>query len=156
MSHQLRKSNKPKRDRTKGRYALVVKRVIDERGRYDETQIEIESKKLLDLLLGINDDVEGCSLSKVSSTLLGSGTYRVVLWDLSDLITYISLRDTVVSHQNSYFTPMMPSGRLCGAKKVARIRMRRSYTTSRAPFTSSRLTKVLAFVNWRHLWRRKK
>jgi hypothetical protein len=62
FTYQLRKTNKPKKSKAKSQ-ALVVRRIIDERGRYTGDAIDIISPRLCNVLLDINEDVEGLFFS---------------------------------------------------------------------------------------------
>lgn len=68
FSYSLRKTNKPKKAaRAKqSKYTLVVRRLIDDRGRYQGTVIDIKSLPLRDVLREINEHVEGVDLSGTS------------------------------------------------------------------------------------------
>ncbi|EJD45515.1 P-loop containing nucleoside triphosphate hydrolase protein [Auricularia subglabra TFB-10046 SS5] len=48
------------------KYALVVRRIIDDRGRYEATAIDIKSPPLRDVLREINENVRGVDLSGTS------------------------------------------------------------------------------------------
>ncbi|KAI0062759.1 P-loop containing nucleoside triphosphate hydrolase protein [Artomyces pyxidatus] len=64
-SYALRKTAKPKTTGSKNRkLALVVRRLIDERGRYTGTEIDIKSSALCDVLVQINEGVESLDLSR--------------------------------------------------------------------------------------------
>lgn len=59
----LRKSSKPKQP--KGRkHALAVRRLINDRGRYEGTVIDIRSDRLCDVLIELNDGVENLDLDR--------------------------------------------------------------------------------------------
>jgi hypothetical protein len=65
FSYNLRKTSKPKKVNRRGRkYALVVRRIIDEKGRYRDTTVDIKSDALCRVLLDINAGVEGLELTK--------------------------------------------------------------------------------------------
>ncbi|KZV69065.1 P-loop containing nucleoside triphosphate hydrolase protein [Peniophora sp. CONT] len=74
FSYKLRKTIKPKEKKIKERkHALVVRRLIDERGKHTGTVIDIKSPALCEVLLEINAGVEGLELSRheaVASTEL--------------------------------------------------------------------------------------
>ena len=59
----LRKTSKPKQKTRNSKHALVVRRKIDDRGRYRETVIDITSPALCEVLLKINEGVEGLELA---------------------------------------------------------------------------------------------
>ncbi|KAI0033879.1 P-loop containing nucleoside triphosphate hydrolase protein [Vararia minispora EC-137] len=65
FSNNLRKSSKPKKaNRRDRKYALVVRRLIDERGRHHDTAIDIKSDALCQVLQDINEGVESLELSQ--------------------------------------------------------------------------------------------
>ncbi|KAH7104373.1 P-loop containing nucleoside triphosphate hydrolase protein [Auriculariales sp. MPI-PUGE-AT-0066] len=63
FSYELRKTIKPKKTGKARKHALTVRRLIDERGRYKGTLIDIKSAALCDVLIDINEGVEGIDLS---------------------------------------------------------------------------------------------
>ncbi|KZT72256.1 P-loop containing nucleoside triphosphate hydrolase protein [Daedalea quercina L-15889] len=64
FSDARRKTSKPRPAPAKSRYALIVRRLIDERGRHTGDVIDIKSPQLLEILLSINDGVEGLNLGR--------------------------------------------------------------------------------------------
>ena len=63
-STTLRKSPRAV-DKTVGKkYPLIVKRVMDEKGLYSHTTVDIKSRHILDLLKELNADVDGLELHK--------------------------------------------------------------------------------------------
>ncbi|KAI0046458.1 P-loop containing nucleoside triphosphate hydrolase protein [Auriscalpium vulgare] len=64
-SYSYRKSSKPKEIKArKHKLALVVVRLIDDRGRYARTAIKIKSTRLRDVLVEVNEGVEGLELNR--------------------------------------------------------------------------------------------
>lgn len=66
FSYVLRKTSKPKKPKKmrQRNYALVVRRLIDERGRHVQDIIDIKSPRLCDVLQEINEGVENIDLSR--------------------------------------------------------------------------------------------
>lgn len=66
FSYALRKTSKPKKPKKtqQRRYALAVRRLIDERGRHVQDIIDIKSPRLCEVLQEINEGVEGIDLSR--------------------------------------------------------------------------------------------
>ncbi|KAJ7508569.1 P-loop containing nucleoside triphosphate hydrolase protein [Mycena galericulata] len=59
----LRKTSKPARKLNNKKPVLIVRRLIDEKGRHSGTEVDVKSVPLCQLLLDINADVEGLSLT---------------------------------------------------------------------------------------------
>ncbi|KAJ7492123.1 P-loop containing nucleoside triphosphate hydrolase protein [Mycena latifolia] len=59
----LRKTSKPAKKLSSKKPVLVVRRIIDEKGRHSGTEVDIKSVPLCQLLLDINTDVEGLTLT---------------------------------------------------------------------------------------------
>ncbi|KAJ7642836.1 P-loop containing nucleoside triphosphate hydrolase protein [Mycena rosella] len=59
----LRKTSKPAKKLSNKKPVLVVRRLIDEKGRHSGTEIDVKSVPLCQVLLDINNDVEGLSLT---------------------------------------------------------------------------------------------
>ncbi|KLO10225.1 P-loop containing nucleoside triphosphate hydrolase protein [Schizopora paradoxa] len=66
FSYALRKTSKPKKPKKvrQRRYAITVRRLIDERGRHVQDIIDISSPRLCEVLIEINEGVEGTDLSR--------------------------------------------------------------------------------------------
>ncbi|KZV92766.1 P-loop containing nucleoside triphosphate hydrolase protein [Exidia glandulosa HHB12029] len=65
-----RKTNKSKKKPIRpAKYAILVRRLIDERGRFQGTALEIKSAALCDVLRQINEEVEGVDLTGPSPEL---------------------------------------------------------------------------------------
>jgi|ERR1700722_7987514 len=66
FSTTLRKTSKPVNHKkvNKKKPLLIVRRIIDSRGQYQSTEVDIKSEALCDLLLTINEDVYGLTLTK--------------------------------------------------------------------------------------------
>ncbi|KAF7338400.1 p-loop containing nucleoside triphosphate hydrolase protein [Mycena venus] len=67
FSYKLRKSVKQKKEQ-KTKYAIVIRRQIDSRGRYRSTVLDIKSTDLCSVLLDINKGVEDLELSRAEPT----------------------------------------------------------------------------------------
>ncbi|TFK72377.1 P-loop containing nucleoside triphosphate hydrolase protein [Pluteus cervinus] len=68
-SYALRKTAKPQKPKAShGKRALIVRRRFNVRGQYTGTVIDIKSPKLCEVLLGINEGVEGLDLSRYEPT----------------------------------------------------------------------------------------
>ncbi|KAJ7349861.1 P-loop containing nucleoside triphosphate hydrolase protein [Mycena albidolilacea] len=63
FSTTLRKTAKPAKQLSSKKPVLVVRRIINEKGQYNSTEVDIKSTRLCQLLLEINGDVEGLSLT---------------------------------------------------------------------------------------------
>ena len=64
FSWKLRKSAKPERKLSDKNPVLLVRRRIDDKGRYFDTQVDIKSPVLAQALIEINEGVEGLKLKR--------------------------------------------------------------------------------------------
>ncbi|TFK33931.1 P-loop containing nucleoside triphosphate hydrolase protein [Crucibulum laeve] len=62
FSYALRKTSKPSKKHNSKKPILVVRRIIDEKGRFVDTEIDIQSPALCEILMEINEGVEGLNL----------------------------------------------------------------------------------------------
>ncbi|KAJ7278278.1 P-loop containing nucleoside triphosphate hydrolase protein [Mycena rebaudengoi] len=86
FSYQLRKSVKQKKEK-KNKYAIVIRREIDERGRYCGTVLDIKSTDLCDVLLDINKGVQDLELSRSEPT----ATEAVMYYSYPGLLERLAL-----------------------------------------------------------------
>ncbi|CAK5275284.1 unnamed protein product [Mycena citricolor] len=68
FSTTLRKTNKAVK-RSSKKSVLIVRRIIDEKGRYSHTEVDIRSPILLQTILDLNVDTEGLSLTRNNPTI---------------------------------------------------------------------------------------
>ncbi|KZV97815.1 hypothetical protein EXIGLDRAFT_607520 [Exidia glandulosa HHB12029] len=76
FARTLRRTDKPKTVTHASKYALVIRRVIDEKGRYFKTVIDIKSRPLLEVLKQINDGIEGVDLDRADAELSDSHLFH--------------------------------------------------------------------------------
>jgi hypothetical protein len=60
----LRKTRKQTTKASKKKYAILVRRIIDEKGRYVGKEVDVKSHGIRDVLRETNLDVEGLNLTK--------------------------------------------------------------------------------------------
>ncbi|PAV22548.1 AAA family ATPase [Pyrrhoderma noxium] len=68
FSETLRKTGKPPKKRSNKNPAIVVRRIIDHRGRHTRTDVDIKSEGLCQVLLELNQNVEGLKLTRSPPT----------------------------------------------------------------------------------------
>ncbi|KAJ7766247.1 P-loop containing nucleoside triphosphate hydrolase protein [Mycena metata] len=88
FSYRLRKSVKQKKDQ-KNKYAIVIRRLIDERGQFRGTALDIKSADLCNVLLDINEGVEDSELSRREPTT----TEEVMYYSYPGLLKRLALEE---------------------------------------------------------------
>ncbi|KAJ7606849.1 P-loop containing nucleoside triphosphate hydrolase protein [Roridomyces roridus] len=72
----LRKTAKPAKKINSKKTVLVVRRIIDEKGQHSGTEVDIKSTALCQLLLSINAEVEGGTLTVNNPTMLSKELFH--------------------------------------------------------------------------------
>ena len=63
-STKLVKSGKPDKKLDKKKPVLVERCIVNHKGQHNDTEVDVRSQALCDILIEINKDVEGLSLKK--------------------------------------------------------------------------------------------
>jgi hypothetical protein len=70
---KLRKTHKKVHKTTSSKikkYALIVRRVIDDDGTYSRTEVDVKSHEIRDVLRDLNQDIEGLDLTTTEPVVL--------------------------------------------------------------------------------------